>query len=67
MSKVRSRHNDLLNYFIFKPPKDLSVSYVKQCEKLFKDIEAIKEIMWHMRNGVNERPCNCKKKKEGVQ
>ena len=55
MSKVRSRHMNLLNYFIFKP-QDLGVSYVKQCEKFFKDIGVTNVIR-------NERPCNCKKKR----
>ena len=35
---IRSKHNDLLNYFIHDK-RDLSPAYVKKCEKFFKDIE----------------------------
>ena len=29
--KIRSNHNNLLNYFLYDK-KDLSISYVKKCE-----------------------------------
>ena len=32
--KIRSKHNDLLNYFIHDP-RDL---YVRSCEKFFKEL-----------------------------
>ena len=35
---IRSKHNDLLNYFVHDK-RDLSPAYVKKCEKFFKDIE----------------------------
>ena len=31
---IRSKHNDLLNYFIHDP-RDLSPAYVRSCEKFF--------------------------------
>jgi len=33
--KVRSKHNNLLNYFIHDE-QDLSPAYVKKCEKFLK-------------------------------
>jgi len=36
--KIRSKHNNLLNYFICDP-RDLSPAYVRNCEKHFKEIE----------------------------
>ena len=35
---VRSKHNNLLNYFIHDK-KDLSKEYKKKCEIFFKEIE----------------------------
>ena len=35
--KVRSKHNDLLNYFVHDT-RDLSPAYVKHCEKFLKEI-----------------------------
>ena len=35
---VRSKHNNLLNYFLYDE-KDLSKAYIKSCNKFFKDIE----------------------------
>ena len=35
--KIRSKHNDLLNYFIHDP-RDLSPAYVRSCEKFLKEI-----------------------------
>ena len=34
---VRSKHNDLLNYFVHDK-RDLSRAYVKHCEKFLKEI-----------------------------
>ena len=34
---VRSKHNDLMNYFIHDK-RDLSPAYVKHCEKFLKEI-----------------------------
>ena len=34
---VRSKHNDLLNYFVHDK-RDLSRAYVKSCEKFLKEI-----------------------------
>ncbi len=34
---IRSKHNDLLNYFIHDP-RDLSPAYVRSCEKFFKEL-----------------------------
>jgi len=34
---VRSKHNNLLNYFIYDK-KDLSKEYIKKCEKYLKEI-----------------------------
>jgi len=38
MKKIRSKHNDLLNYFIHDP-RDLSPAYVRSCEKFFKSLK----------------------------
>ena len=35
--KVRSKHNDLLNYFIHDA-RDLSPAYLASCRKFFKEI-----------------------------
>ena len=37
--KVRSKHNDLLNYFIHDA-RDLSPAYVVSCWKFFKELKA---------------------------
>ena len=37
MKKIRSKHNDLLNYFIHDP-RDLSPAYVRSCEKFFREL-----------------------------
>ena len=37
MKKIRSNHNNLLNYFIHDK-RDLSPAYVRSCEKFFKEI-----------------------------
>jgi hypothetical protein len=34
---IRSKHNDLLNYFIHDE-KDLSPAYVASCRKFFKEL-----------------------------
>ena len=34
---IRSKHNDLLNYFIHDK-QDLSPAYVKSCEKFFREL-----------------------------
>jgi|9_EtaG_2_1085328.scaffolds.fasta_scaffold117596_2 hypothetical protein len=38
MKKIRSKKNDLLNYFIHDH-KYLSKDYLKSCNKFFKEIE----------------------------
>ena len=35
--KIRSKHNDLLNYFVHDK-RDLSRAYRKSCEKFLKEI-----------------------------
>ena len=35
---IRSKHNNLLNYFLYDD-KDLSKKYVKKCKKFFKEIK----------------------------
>ena len=37
MKKIRSKHNNLLNYFIHDP-RDLSPAYVRSCEKFFREL-----------------------------
>jgi len=37
VTKVRSKHSNLLNYFIHDK-RDLSPAYVRSCEKFFKEI-----------------------------
>ena len=37
MKRIRSKHNNLLNYFIHDK-RDLSPAYVRSCEKFFKEI-----------------------------
>ncbi len=34
---IRSKHNDLLNYFIHDR-RDLSPAYVRSCEKFFREL-----------------------------
>ena len=44
--KVRSKHNDLLNYFVHDT-RDLSPAYVKKCER----------FLWSLRNkGLITKP-----------
>ena len=38
MKKIRSKHNDLLNYFLHDE-KYLSKKYVENCKKFFKDLK----------------------------
>ena len=38
MAKVRSKHSNLLNYFIHDR-RDLSPAYVRSCEKFFKSLK----------------------------
>tara|TARA_R110001583_G_scaffold51549_1_gene161021 strand:+ start:473 stop:637 length:165 start_codon:yes stop_codon:yes gene_type:complete len=38
MRKIRSKHNNLLNYFLYDD-KYLSKEYIKKCKKFFKEIE----------------------------
>ena len=38
MARVRSKHSNLLNYFICDK-RDLSPAYVRSCEKFFKSLE----------------------------
>ena len=40
---IRSKHNDLLNYFIYED-KDLSKEYVKKSRKFLKSIDNKKVI-----------------------
>ena len=40
MKKIRSKHNDLLNYFVHDR-QDLSPAYVRSCEKFFKGLDLI--------------------------
>ena len=37
MKTIRSKHNNLLNYFVHDP-RDLSPAYVRSCEKFFKEL-----------------------------
>ena len=37
MKKIRSKHNNLLNYFIHDR-RDLSPAYVRSCEKFFREL-----------------------------
>ena len=37
MKKIKSKHNDLLNYFIHDR-QDLSPAYVRSCEKFFREL-----------------------------
>ena len=56
--KVRSKHNDLLNYFVHDK-RDLSPAYVKKCEKFLKEISrklqapSVKRILDH---GTSNKP-----------
>jgi len=36
MKKIRSNHNNLLNYFIYDK-QDLAPGYIRSCEKFFKE------------------------------
>ena len=35
--KIRSKHNDLLNYFM-RPHEDLPAAYLRSCEKFFREL-----------------------------
>ena len=37
MKKIRSKHNNLLNYFIHDR-RDLSPAYARSCEKFFREL-----------------------------
>ena len=37
--KIRSKHNDLLNYFVHDK-RDLSPAYVRSCEKFFRSLKS---------------------------
>ena len=39
MSRINSKHSNLLNYFIHDK-RDLSPAYVRKCEKFFKELSA---------------------------
>ena len=39
MASIRSKHNNLLNYFIYDR-RLLSKAYVRKCEKFFKEFRA---------------------------
>ena len=41
---VRSKHNDLLNYFLHDD-KDLSKAYVKKCKKFLKELKIQRLIL----------------------
>ena len=43
MSRVRSKHGNLLNYFIYDR-RDLSPAYVRDCEKFLKKLKKIKSV-----------------------
>ena len=36
--KVRSKHNDLMNYFVHDE-RELSPAYVRKCKKFFKELK----------------------------
>ena len=44
MAKIRSKHSDLLNYFIYDD-KDLSKEYVRKSKKFLKSIKNNKVII----------------------
>ena len=44
MAKIRSKHSDLLNYFIYED-KDLSKEYVKKSKKFLNSIKNKKVII----------------------
>lgn len=44
MAKIRSKHEDLLNYFIYDD-KDLSKEYVRKSKKFLKSIKNNKVII----------------------
>ena len=44
MAKIRSKHNDLLNYFIYED-KDLSKEYVRKSKKFLNSIKNKKVII----------------------
>ena len=53
---IRSKHNDLLNYFIYDD-KDLSKEYVKKSEKFLQSIKNKKviDIFKEVNNITNKR------------
>ena len=43
MSKIKSKHNNLLNYFLYDH-KYLSKEYLKKCKKFFKELKLKEDI-----------------------
>ena len=43
MNKIKSKHNNLLNYFLYDH-KYLSKEYLKKCKKFFKELKLKKDI-----------------------
>ena len=46
---VRSKHNNLLNYFLYDK-KDLSKKYIKNCEIFFKEIKTKNGVIKNEKN-----------------
>tara|TARA_B100000029_G_scaffold501381_1_gene574638 strand:+ start:344 stop:550 length:207 start_codon:yes stop_codon:yes gene_type:complete len=53
--KIRSKHNNLLNYFIHDR-RDLSPAYVRSCEKFFKEISHKRQATSDKRQATSDKP-----------
>ena len=52
--KIRSKHNNLLNYFIHDK-RYLSKAYVRSCEKFFKELSAKQQAASSKRQAASNK------------
>ena len=62
MSKIKSKHNNLLNYFLYDH-KYLSKQYLKKCKKFFKELK-LKEDIKNMDKKTEKKELTEKQKED---
>ena len=62
MSKIKSKHNNLLNYFLYDH-KYLSKEYLKKCKKFFKELK-LKEDIKNMDKKTEKKELTDKQKED---
>jgi len=62
MSKIKSKHNNLLNYFLYDH-KYLSKEYLKKCKKFFKELK-LKEDIKNMDKKTEKKELTEKQKED---